>query len=188
MAKRRKVLVDSKFQLKAAFRILIVSVAVFAIIAGGFYYNIIQNNKIISETMVKIEKAVETENNLVEAFIKYSSRVKRARVYLYTSKIKKDHEESMKAVKEMMDLVTATSERNNLLLVVMLSVMGLYIIFMFFYIIRLTHRISGPAYYIEKQLQHMIDGTEPDLRPLRSKDYLKGIYDKVVELNQKTGR
>jgi signal transduction histidine kinase len=61
-------------------------------------------------------------------------------------------------------------------------VMGLIL---FYYLIGLTHTISGPIYVMTQHIQDIIDGKEPAVRALRDDDQLKDFYEKFVEMTAK---
>jgi len=64
--------------------------------------------------------------------------------------------------------------------VLVFSIMGLVIIqgaFLFIIIIRKTHRISGPAQIMVRHMNDIMEGREPNIRPLREGDELQELYD-----------
>jgi signal transduction histidine kinase len=76
-------------------------------------------------------------------------------------------------------------DRNFLLVSVIISVVLLQVITLYLFLIRLTHRISGPIYVISRHIEDIISGREPELRGLRDKDELQDFYDKFAEMIEK---
>lgn len=50
-------------------------------------------------------------------------------------------------------------------------------VFLFFYGIRMTHRVAGPLHKVTVVLEHLRDGRFEELRPLRKGDSLQEFYD-----------
>lgn len=75
--------------------------------------------------------------------------------------------------------------RNFLLVSIIIAVVLLQAVALYIFLIRLTHRISGPIYVISKHIEEIISGKEPELRGLRNKDELKEFYEKFAEMIKK---
>jgi sensor histidine kinase YesM len=76
-------------------------------------------------------------------------------------------------------------DRNFLLVSVIIAVVLLQVVILYFFLIRLTHRISGPIYVISRHIEDIISGKEPELRGLRDKDELQEFYEKFAEMIRK---
>jgi hypothetical protein len=71
------------------------------------------------------------------------------------------------------------AKRVNMILFASLPVV---LITIWFIALELSHRIAGPVYRIEKELDDIIEGKKKRLIMLREKDELKGLADKINRL------
>jgi len=182
--KRNKKLVNVRFQLSAAIKISAFSLSAFVVISLILGMLSFRNSHEIVTNMTELEKAVTVEKNLVKAFTVFARRVEGNGLSLYSNKIFSDHEESMKTIDRFVDLTKTIAFQNYITLAAIIVVGLVQIIALFVFMIRFTHRVSGPEYVLEKHLDDMLSGREPDFRPLRDKDALAGIYDRVQRLHK----
>ncbi len=76
-------------------------------------------------------------------------------------------------------------DRNFLLISVIIAVVLLQVIILYIFLIRLTHRISGPIYVISRHIEDIMNGRKPELRGLRDNDELKEFYEKFAGMIEK---
>jgi nitrogen fixation/metabolism regulation signal transduction histidine kinase len=74
------------------------------------------------------------------------------------------------------------AEYNRYLLVVLVLTIIIQGFVLFFMVIKITHRISGPIYVISNYFREIIEGNIPEPRPLRNKDELKEFYNLFIAL------
>ena len=212
MKLNRKKLIDKKFQLSITFKIIgitsITFFCIFAVVALKTQMKIRSSEKTIdrlSTAITDLDKTIKIEDDIVNGFIKYAGYQKaqsgKSRVLIKVDQIKKDHQESMKNIKESMTFLNSflTNLKDffyeiKIFLMVLLALILVQAVFLYFYLINMTHRISGPIYVISQHMQDIIDGKKPNLRELRKNDELKSFYKKFVEfaksvnIDQKTGK
>ncbi len=182
---KRNKLIDKKLQLKTAFpviRFYFISFSVIIILM--IIHTALTDRKIIG-TISSLKGAISTEQNIVNAFIKYSDMTSSPDLQLKSKKISEDHNESIKIIENHITLLSGLLKSNFIVILLMtgfIIVMGLIL---FFYLIRLTHTISGPIYVMTQQIQDIIDGKEPSIRALREDDQLKDFYSRFVEMAKK---
>ena len=185
MGIRKKKLIDKRFQLRTVFSVTAIAMAFFALIIlliGSFSY---YSRSKLNREIARLDKAVETENNIVTAFMTYAGTITGNPIKISLEYVKKDHEKSIRTVK---DHIVVLEKQLDLFYYMVLAIAGLAIcaaVVYYIYLVRMTHRISGPIFVMSRHLQEMIDGKEPQFRDLRDKDEFKEMYAKLVTLGGK---
>ncbi len=182
---KRKILIDKKLQLKTAFSIIrFYFIAFFIILILMIIHNIATDKK-INGTIKDLNGAINTEQNIVKAFIKYSDITANSEIQLESQKISDDHNQSIKIIETHIAVLTGLLNSNFVVISIIAGFMIIMGIVLFYYLIRLTHTISGPIYVITQHIQDIIDGKEPSLRALREDDQLKEFYSKFSDMVKK---
>lgn len=167
MFTRKQYIIDKKLQLRTTFSIVRFVIVITSIIIIAVGINIANNNK-------KMENILEIQDNIVH-FLTAKTMVGEDDVYKTAIKdIAQNHAENMKTMKDMISF-------NLILLVSVIVVVFLETILLFIILIIRTHRISGPVFVMSRYMKQIIDGGEPDFRPLRKKDELKKFYELFQE-------
>lgn len=182
---KRKKLIDKKLQLRTTFSVIrFYFVAFFFIIAFLTAHTVLTDKK-ISGTISNLNGAVETEQNIVNAFIKYSNMTSNPDLQLMSGRISDDHNKSIKVIETHITVLEGLLKSGFIvvsLIVLFMLVMG---IILFYYLIRLTHTISGPIFVMSQHIQDIIDGNVPAIRALREDDQLQDFYEKFIEMTAK---
>lgn len=185
MGIRKKKLIDKGFQLRTVFSVTAIAMAFFALIIlliGSFsYYSRAKMNREIT----KLEKAIETENNIITAFMTYAGRVSGNPIKISSDYVKKDHEKSITTIKNHISLLERQLDLFFYLVIAVAGIAACAAAVYYVFLVRMTHRISGPIFVMSRHLQEMIEGREPQFRDLRDKDEFKEMYAKLVELGGK---
>ncbi len=185
MFKRRKKLIDRRFQLKTTFSIISISILAFLVIIALISIRTAKNNRDISKTIFDLNQAIEVESNIVGAFIDYSKHIQSPDLVLATRKISDDHTRSIGVMRQYVDLLKSFTEQNLQLIIIITVIVLLWGIFLYFYLVRLTHRISGPLFVISRHMADIIEGRDPQFRDLRDKDEFKEFYDRFRQMADK---
>lgn len=157
MYKRRKKLINKRFQLRITLSIISVTTVVLFFVVGIIGMNANKNNKEITKTINTLKQAINANAT----------------------------QPNVKLVKSNIDELKKFSNRNYNLISIVIIIVLLQAIVLYYYLIRVTHRISGPIFIISNHIQDIIDGKEPDFRKLRKKDEFKELYNKIIELAEK---
>lgn len=184
MKKRRKRLINRYFQFRTAFKVMaivLISYVIFISVMGSFTW--VKQTQ-ISETTSSLRRAVSVEDNIIRAFIDYSQKnmFNDSEEILAMKKIKTDHKESMDTMTAHMDMLLNYSRDFFYLFIIISIVVLLMSIGVFFYLLRLTQRISGPLYVMEQQIETILQGDEPEVRELRKDDEFREFYGKFIDL------
>jgi hypothetical protein len=139
----------------------------------------------INGTIAELKSAVNTEQNIVNAFIKYSEMTAAPDLQLKSKKITDDHNKSTMIIEKHMALLTGLLKSNFIVLSLMAGFIIIMGLILFYYMIRLTHTISGPLFVISQHIQEIMDGKEISVRSLREDDQLKEFYSRFIEMAKK---
>lgn len=153
-------------------------------IAAVAFFTFNTRMKIVSE-IDQLNQAVKTEDDIVKAFAAFARSASVSPVKLSVENVNKDHGKSMDTIKNHITMLKNLIDWYSCILLGVIGLAVLAILACCFYMIRLTHRISGPIYVMTRIVQDMIDGREPQFRGLRDRDEFKELYAKLVELGEK---
>lgn len=181
----RKKLIDKKLQLRTTYSVIRFYFIAFFIILILLLIHTALTDKKINGTIQNLQGAIGTEKNIVNAFIKYSDMTSNTELQLKSKKISDDHDKSIKIIETHIQVLTGLLKSNFIII----SIIAVFILLMgfilFFYLIRLTHTISGPIYVITQHIQDVMDGKEPSFRTLRENDQLQDFYKQFAEMVKK---
>lgn len=169
MVKRKKVIIDKRFQLKTAFAVIGVVTSVSIIIISAIAASVVYNNE-------KINNIYEIENSIFN----------RMQVVNINGQPTDDYKATLEVLTKLhennLDNIDKIASYNRILLISLVVCVLVQGIILFFMIIRITHRISGPVYVMSTYFKEIIEGNIPEPRPLRDKDELKNFYELFKEL------
>ena len=182
---KRKRLIDKKLQLKTTFSVIRFYFIAFFIVLVMMILHTVVTDKKINATINNLNGAIDTEQNIVKAFIKYSDMTSNSDLQLKSQKISDDHNASIKIIETHITVLTGLLKSNFIIISIIAGFMIIMGVILFYYLIRLTHTISGPIYVVSQHIQDIIDGKEPSIRSLRENDQLKDFYGKFSEMVKK---
>jgi len=169
MTKRKKLIIDKRFQLKTAFAVIGVVTAVSLIILSAISASVVYNNE-------KISNIYQIEDNIFQLMQAANIDGATGDHYQATlARLTRSHEKNL-------DTIERIARNNKILLASLIMCVLVQGLILYMLIIRITHRISGPVYVMSNYFREIIDGNIPDPRPLRDKDELKGFYALFKEL------
>ena len=177
--KRKRKLINPKFQLKMIFTILAIVLVVFGVVIGGIVFTAANNKNEDSDTIKELEKVITVENDIIEAFIKYSKSVGDSKIILASKKVTDDHQKSMKTIEDHIQNLKKNVGRDFDLIIILIIIGVAQLLVLFYYILRRTHKISGPEFVMLQHLESIMNGKKPDFRGLRKTDDLKELYEKM---------
>ncbi len=171
MYKRKKYVVDRKFQLKTTFSILGMIVLAGVVIISSIGINIAINNE-------RLNNVIVIHNNVVDALLTYAQESQGSGDAAAIRNASKVNAQNIETINKILF-------HNNMMLLVIIVVILLLSIVTFFMLIRLTHRISGPVMVISGYIRQIIEGKLPHVRNLREDDELQELNELVGELVEK---
>jgi len=182
---KRKKLIDKKLQLKTAFSVIRFYFVAFFIILLLMIAHTALTEKKINGTISNLRGAIDTEQNIVKAFIKYSDMSSNPDLQLKSGKISDDHNKSIAVIEAHIGVLSGLLRSSFIVILIIAGFVAVMGLVLFYYLIRLTHTISGPIYVMTQHMQDIIDGKEPLIRALRDDDQLKDFYERFVEMAKK---
>ncbi len=169
MYKRKKYLIDKKFQLVTAFSFIGITTLLSVIIVGAISATLAYNNN-------KVHNIIRVEDNIFQTFAAISSQKNKSAANSETiSNMSKDHFNNFTETDRIIFY-------NKVLLISLSIFIIIQALFLYIMIIRKTHKISGPIYVMSNYLKEIIQGKHPNPRPLRKKDELRDFYDLFVQM------
>jgi hypothetical protein len=199
MNKRTQYLIDRKFQLRQTFSLIVLKFSVVALIIGAIAFNAVYNNNQLSTNNGQLRNIIENQSNViiiqdnnVEALLTYSQYVKDKTHRQAILDVARQHGTNMKTVRQNITTMEDIIQHNQNIISYnryLLAAVCFFVLaqgfFLYFMLIRKTHRISGPIYVMSNYMKQIIEGKIPEhVRKLRKNDELQEFYDifaKMVE-------
>jgi predicted PurR-regulated permease PerM len=185
MKQRKSKIIDRNFQLKTAFSIIGITFFAFLIMIFVLGVSAKSNFDDINTAVNQLNKSIETESDIVKSFIEFSRSINNSSVILYTKKILTDNKKSIQRIEDQVSVLQKIIYKNLISIAILIVVVFLLNILQFIYIIKLTHRISGPIHIINRCLRDMNEGNTPEFRALRKGDNFTQTYDLLCSLNNR---
>lgn len=178
---RKRKLIDRRFQLKTTFRIIgSIIIAFITLIAITGIYTLNADNQI--ETILhEMSVSIESQKAILENTVSASPRDN-------ASEEVRERVRTIAVMKKNVVLLGDISRHNRILMTAILGVGLILGLFLYFYLIELTHRISGPLHVLSTLVKNALDGKETNVRPLRKNDEFKEFYEQVADLIARSKR
>ncbi len=180
MRKKRIMVINRKYQHGTAMSVSGVVFIFSSIVFLVLTLHAINTGRSLASTVAELDAAVNTEDNIVNAFLKYSKKAGATGLVLHTKKISLDHEKSMRAVRERVVAIRRGIFMNYAIIAVLGVVFVLQGVILYRHCIRLTHRVAGPMRVIRGCLEDISAGKVPDFRRLRKGDEFKDVYEQLM--------
>ncbi|MCP4133925.1 MAG: hypothetical protein GY754_23345 [bacterium] len=209
---RKKKLINKDFQLRTIFATISISIITFFILITVVGINAATNNAKINKTIdelnrltgeitgtvKELKEVVTVEDNIVSAFIYYSKKMSGSKYLLNSKKMSKDHNkniedikkfivflEKIKEFKKYIALLKDFAAQNLMLIGLIFLIVLIQGIVLYWFLLKMTYRVSGPIYVMSQHIQDVMDGRVPTLRPLREKDEFVDFYNSFVAMVEK---
>jgi hypothetical protein len=164
MNRRRRYIIDKKFQFRTALSVLSVTTLLSLIILLILIFTAVYNNN-------RISNIIKSEDQIFQALTTISiADKKEVSVDKKIDSMSNDHIYNF--------YMSAKIIRYNIF--ILLGVLAIIIIqgiILFVLLIKKTHRIAGPVYLMSNYLKEIMQGKIPVTRPLRKKDELVDFYN-----------
>jgi hypothetical protein len=182
MKKRKKLLIDKKFQFKTTFKIIGTFYLLLLIIIAAIVVNAVSNNRKLSEIISRQERAVQVQKDVLSALFTFSKSMNKKTIELAHKQVSEDVNYNLQAMNKNSQAVTDIAGNNTKLLYGIIIFIILQAVVLYFILIRTTHRISGPIYHISGYIKDITAGKYPSIRPLRKNDEFKEFHELVVAM------
>jgi len=163
--KRTRIVVDKKFQYRAAIRSALLPFITLLIVSTVLFFFAQKNN-------TYIEEVVDNQGVMIEMFLTTPA--------LHNSE-STTIQEGEKTFKQNIGMLKEIRYNSQLVLYFIVFITILQAVVIFAFSIISSHRITGPLYVMKQYLRDIRDGKKPEIRPLREKDRLKEFHKELIE-------
>ena len=187
---RKKTLIDKKFQLKTVFSIFGIVYLILTIVITVIGITAAINNQKLADMIRGHKKIVSTQYNTVSSLLVIYQKKSWEELEKATDKASADTAKNMEVVLKNIETTRMITRNNNIMLISIIVFIILQGVVLYFVLLRMTHRISGPLYLLTNYFREITDGKYPDVRPLRKGDEFQELYDEfggMVETLRRKG-
>lgn len=182
MIERKHKIIDRRFQLGLITRVIVISIGGFALVITFLIVSAILTNMGIFKSLEDLNGAIQVQNNIVGSFVEFARLVEDSNLVLAANKIMADHERSIGVIRYYLEVLRKAALRNLLFLIFIIFVMIVQGVWYYLFLLRRTHRISGPVFVMNRHIDTVMQGKDPGARALRDRDEFKGLHENVVRL------
>ena len=182
MFKRKKKLINKKFQLKSVFTVISISSVIIICIVLFMLMITANNSQRMKDSVEGLNRAIAVENSIIESFIEYDQTGANTAFVMKIAEIRTDHENSIKQIWKHISGLESVIKQNYYIIIVITVLFFMQSIVFCFYLIHFTHRIAGPVFVITRYMEKIINGEKAGFRALRDKDELKEFHEKFIEM------
>ncbi len=136
----------------------------------------------IKEAIAVLDKSIQTESDMVSAFIKYAGTYRSGNIRLATRKIKRDHDKNIADIRKSIPYIERTSLDMLHIVYVLIGAIILQVFYLVFAVFRATNKIYGPSIVMERLLKDAFRGIKPDKESLRKGDELKSLFRDIYKV------
>ena len=180
--KRKIRLLDRRFQLPVILKVLTISVTGCICIILFLVISSLISHFSLFGSLDDLNNAIRVQNNIVGSFVEFSKLVENNQLILASKKIQFDHAKSIQIIQKYLEILRNAALRNLQLLIFIIVIMIIQGIFIYFILLKTTHRIIGPMKIIDKYIDTLLKGKKPEYRELRKNDELKDLYEKIIKI------
>ena len=180
--RRSKLLIDKNNQLRAVISVVGINILAFLFIFCVLYAGSVYTQRHIDVQITQLSTAVKTESDIIRAFTRYAKSLHSEEYELATAKITKGHTQSVAVITDHISQLTAFIRYNRYLLAAVIVLQLLQSLILFWYMLKLSHRVAGPASVINALLMQLTHKKNISTRSLRKGDYLHEVHTNVITL------
>lgn len=182
MKKRRKFIINKKFQLKTIFIIIaIVYLFVSIVIATVAVHAIINNNTLLG-VIENQKKTISTQQDILQAINIFTKEKNWKTLRLSKNMINQDINTNITILNNNINKVEKLAYNTKIVLYTIITIVIFQGFVLIYVLIKVTHRISGPIYHISQYIKDITQFKYPAIRPLRANDEFKEFHGLVVTM------
>lgn len=182
MKKKRQIVVDKKFQFGLAASLTIVSAAVISILIVIFALAASDNDKKLQKLSTNQQALTKNQNEMLKTLIKFSKMKDKNDIKFSMGRINNDMNSNKKRMDQNNSILLEIGKSNYNLIRILIAFIVIQSVILFYILIRRSHRISGPIFLINRYINEIKDGKFPEIRPLRTKDDFKEMFDNFRDM------
>jgi len=180
--KKRRILINKKFQLNLAMTFAGISALTMAIIIVICTNILINNNSRLKNINASQQQLSEVQSELLKA-LEELGRTKDFNKYkTSTAELQKDYNNTKELYSINNEKINEIINRNNGLITILMVSYIIQTLLIFYLMLRRSQRISGPIHLMSKYFDEIIKGHYPKIRPIRKNDDFQGLFNKFKEM------
>jgi len=178
MKKRKKKILNREFQLRTTGVVIVTTILSFLLIIGVMVVLIDRSSDagMLTDTLKELDRSIKTQEDIMQSMIEIS-RLNRDKGYaIAIADVTKDHGNSMAYIKSNISLLKNSRSTSRTILAFVITIMFLQTVFLFLYLLRATHRVSGPLQVIHGRIWDVLAGEKSGMRGIRKTDRYQDLY------------
>ena len=174
---KRHILINKEFQISIAALFAAVSALMMTIIIILLSVVLISNNRKLDEIAVNQQVLSGTQGEIFKTLIALSSSKNLNRIHMTTSVIQQDNDNTKKLLGQNNEKIIEITNRNYYIIVMLIVSAVIQSLIIFYLMIRRSHRISGPLFLLNRYIDELRKGQNPEIRPIRTDDDFQDLFD-----------
>ena len=176
--KKRKIIINKKYQLTFAMTFAGISALTMAIIIVICSNILINNSSRLKDINANQQQFSEIKSEILKS-LEELSRSKDIKKYnLSTAELMKDYSSTKELYNKNHEKIEKIINRNNGVITILIVSYIIQVLLIFYLILRRSNKISGPIYLMNKYFDEIIEGNYPKIRPLRKNDDFQELFAK----------
>ncbi|MBN2434665.1 MAG: hypothetical protein JXK07_05285 [Spirochaetes bacterium] len=183
--KRKLKIINKNLQSAIMFKAPLVIILFIILITAGYGVNVYIGNKEISKKITEIKQAIDSEKDIVNAFLIYGESVKGSELTLHSDKIRGEHDKSIKSLSDLVVYLEELIWRNILGFIIFTCAAVISLVVLIINLFSISHRIAGPVQLVTDGLKKINNYEHVKARSLRKKDLCVELHTEYVNLLKK---
>ena len=179
--KRKTILINRTVQLKITFTVIGITIIAFLIIGGAVIFSAAVSGETVANSISDFNKTIESQDKIfndLTAKVRFAKKEDKEKILAL-------HRISMQSLRGNIEKLDAMIKKNFAIVSFIVGIVLAMGFVLYFYINKMTHRITGPLYVMSRQMDDVLENKEPRFRALRQKDELKEFYEKFMKMIKK---
>lgn len=182
MKKTRKIVVDKKFQIGLASTFTAISALTFTVVILLIAVTSMDNNKRLDVVAQNQQSLTRNQEEIFKTLISFSQMKDLTKVRIHAQNIEQDMKINRAQISENSQIMLEINKSNNNLILILIIFVTAQSGILFYLLIKRSHRISGPVFLLNRYISELKNGKFPDIRPLRTRDDFKELFDNFREM------
>lgn len=180
--KKRQIIINRNFQLNIAASFSGVSAVIMTVIIIILSSVLISNNIKLEEIARNQQTLSGTQEEIFKTLVALSSSKNLRNFHISAAMIEKDNSNTKSLLNQNNEKIQSITQRNYSLIVILIISTMIQSVIIFYLMIKRSHRISGPVFLLNRYINDIKDGGNPEIRPLRTNDDFHELFDNFREL------
>jgi nitrogen fixation/metabolism regulation signal transduction histidine kinase len=182
MKRKRNIIVDKEFQVKMAFSFTSVVILTFTIFIVIILYMSLNYSRKLDVVVNNQKSLSENQSELFKTLMSFSRSKELKNFHISDEDVSNDMTLNNAKLEENISIIKNINITSLRFVISLIALVLLQSLFLFYIIIRRSHRISGPIFILNRYIGEIKTGKFPEIRPLRPKDDFKKLFDNFREM------